>query len=164
MKSITAYRIVRDKYASNPLDGQGAARYAGRWNESGHALVYLSDSPALAAWELFVHTDLEKYALSLLDKFQLCRVEFNNIEIDKVELESLPKKWSENHNITRKIGQDWLLSGKTPLLRVPSVVIPQSANYLFNPTFKSLQMKCVMQSFVFDERLRDKISAMMPKQ
>jgi RES domain-containing protein len=161
MKSITAYRIVRDKYASNPLDGQGAAMHAGRWNEVGHALVYLSDSPALAAWELFIHTDLAKYAQSIQDKYHLCRVEFDDVEIDSVEVESLPKKWSKSYKLTRKIGRDWWLAGKTPLLRVPSVVIPQSVNYLFNPAFKSLQPRCVLQPFVFDERLSDKIAAMM---
>ncbi|WP_062057749.1 RES family NAD+ phosphorylase [Cellvibrio sp. OA-2007] len=34
---------------------------------------------------------------------------------------------------TRAIGDEWLISGSSLFMRVPSAVVPHSFNYLFNP-------------------------------
>lgn len=46
---------------------------------------------------------------------------------------SLGAAWDEDPSATQKIGDEWLRSGRTALLRVPSVIVPATWNVLFNP-------------------------------
>ena len=55
--SITAWRIVRARFADSAFDGEGARRYGGRWNSRGTRMVYTAGSQALAALEMLVHLD-----------------------------------------------------------------------------------------------------------
>src|SRR5262249_9075605 len=45
----------------------------------------------------------------------------------------LPRAWKTDVTSTRMIGDRWLARARTPLLRVPSVLAPESFNYLLNP-------------------------------
>ena len=51
------YRVLRAAYARNPLDGEGACRYGGRWSSTGTRLGYASERESLAMLEYFVHLD-----------------------------------------------------------------------------------------------------------
>ncbi|MBM2839324.1 MAG: family phosphorylase, partial [Deltaproteobacteria bacterium] len=51
------FRIAKTKYI-NDLSGNGARVYGGRWNEKGVAVIYTSESRALAALEFLVHTPM----------------------------------------------------------------------------------------------------------
>ena len=46
---------------------------------------------------------------------------------------ALPADWREQAALTRALGDDWLRDGATALLRVPSAIVPEAANYLLNP-------------------------------
>src|SRR5436305_6165167 len=52
---ITSWRIVKAKHAVGAFNGEGARVAGGRWNSPGVAMVYTSESAALAALELLVH-------------------------------------------------------------------------------------------------------------
>ena len=126
---IKIWRIVKAKYAREAFDGRGAKSYGGRWNHPGKLVVYASDSLPLAALELFVHLEGQPY-------FKLNTISANisaNTEITQIE--KLPKNW---HSFpapmsTKDIGSKWLNSNQTAVLKVPSVMIPDSYNYLLNP-------------------------------
>ena len=82
------YRIASIRYASNNSDG--ARLYGGRWNEPGTPVIYSSASPSLAALEVLVHfqmipADYRVINIALPD----------NLEIETVEIASLPSDWHE---------------------------------------------------------------------
>ena len=45
----------------------------------------------------------------------------------------LPVDWLERTDLTRATGDRWLHAGRSPLLRVPSAVVPETFNVLLNP-------------------------------
>ena len=50
------------------------------------------------------------------------------------ELDPLPKGWREiDSPVAMAAGTEWVVSGRTAVLRVPSVVVPEEANYVINP-------------------------------
>ena len=56
---------------------------------------------------------------------------------------------------SRQIGDEWLESKDTPVLRVPSALIPRQTNYLLNPEhplFGAIQV-IEITPFAFDRRL-----------
>jgi RES domain-containing protein len=42
-------------------------------------------------------------------------------------------QWQGDQEMTRLIGNAWLVSLETPLARVPSAIMPHTWNYLLNP-------------------------------
>jgi RES domain-containing protein len=109
------------------LDGIGATLNPGRWNSFGHAVVYCADHPASALLEILVHIDV-----SLLpDSFQLLKISTP----DNVTLatEKLPSNWATNESITKAIGDEWLKSRSSLLLKIPSAILPDVFNILINP-------------------------------
>jgi RES domain-containing protein len=64
-------------------------------------------------------------------------------------------EWKQDLELTRSIGDTWLASLETPLARVPSVIAPQTWNYLLNPEHtdaKKVQVAEVIKER-FDSRL-----------
>ena len=55
--TCTVWRIATDtpNYEADDLSGAGAKATGGRWNEKGMAVVYASETRALACLETFVH-------------------------------------------------------------------------------------------------------------
>lgn len=52
---MKVWRLARSAYTAPT--GEGAKKYGGRWNLPGQAVVYTSESLALAAVEALVHAD-----------------------------------------------------------------------------------------------------------
>jgi RES domain-containing protein len=63
--------------------------------------------------------------------------------------------WKHDLELTRRIGDAWLVSLKTPLARVPSVLAPQTWNYLLNPEHPEAKQVVVAEVIreQFDNRL-----------
>jgi RES domain-containing protein len=53
------------------------------------------------------------------------------------------------------IGDEWLLSGRTAVLRVPSIIVPQATNLLLNPKHSLAASANIISAepFKFDPRL-----------
>ncbi len=64
--------------------------------------------------------------------------------------------WQFDENYTRDLGDKWIASVSTPLLQVPSAVMPSSTNYLINPLHKdAANIKITkQQTHALDPRLR----------
>ena len=146
------WRLTRAQYASTAFDGEGGRLYGGRWNSPGRAVVYLAGSLALAALEILVHVKSQRE----LEGYIKIRVEAPESLVGEVE--TLPENWQQGRapDETRAIGDAWLVAAETPLLRVPSVVIPEEHNYLLNPQHPDFEKLATGEAepFAFDLRLR----------
>ena len=134
---IISYRVVKEKYLDSAFDGEGARLYSGRWNSKGVSAVYTSDSLALCSLEIFVH--LPSY--TLLAGFVYITVVFDS---DLVVQAPLINGWDERpiSKISQAIGDQWVKEGRSSILRVPSVLMPDGHNYLINinhPDFKKIK-------------------------
>ena len=47
--------------------------------------------------------------------------------------EGLASSWTTNETVTKTIGDEWLKSGSSLLLKVPSAILPDVFNVLINP-------------------------------
>jgi RES domain-containing protein len=115
------------------LAGVGGLRAGGRWHFAGQPIVYLAEHPALALLEILVH--LEVGSLDQLPRsYQLLRLEVDeSITVAEIGIATLPDDWKADCNWTQNAGTEWLCGGSTPLLKVPSAVVPFASNYLLNP-------------------------------
>lgn len=150
---ITAWRIVHVRLASDAFSGDGARLYGGRWNHPGRDMVYTASSVSLAALELLVHLE----AAQLLESYVQISVSFGSGLCRTLDLEHMPHDWSSNPapESTKNIGDEWLASGESPVLKVPSVLVPTESVYLINPLHPGFPEVRTggAGSFEFDARL-----------
>jgi RES domain-containing protein len=153
---VTAWRIVKPRFAKPPVaafDGEGARRFGGRWNSKGVPMVYLGGSLALAALELLVH--LESDGLDHHIAIPVTIPDELVLELSAISTKALPRTWTNNHVLTRNLGDSWIASRHSLALRVPSAVIPQETNVLLNPLHPDMATLGIgkAQAFHFDQRL-----------
>jgi RES domain-containing protein len=138
----TVGRICRRPFAD--LSGDGARLYGGRWNTPGRPLIYGAETAALAVLEVRVHLDLDWDMLP--DDYVLVGIETAAIVAENI---------NEPPDDPRTIGDVWIESRRSALLRVPSWIVPESHNVLINPAHPdapSIQLGSV-RPFQFDQRL-----------
>ena len=140
---MEAWRICRRPYAD--LSGEGARLVGGRWNRRGAAVVYLAEHPALAVLEVLVHLDLPPELLPA--DYVLLRAELPF----RAEDPALAQIYNPE-----TVGNGWLRTGGSPLLRVPSVLVPHTYNLLLNPVHRMAPRAKIVsvEPFVFNPRFR----------
>jgi RES domain-containing protein len=115
------------------LSGDGGLHASGRWHTRGRRVVYLADHPASALVEVMVHLEID--AEDLPTHYQLFGVDVpDDIAIARLDEAELPEDWRQQSALTRARGDAWLSENTSALLRVPSAIVPEGANYLLNPT------------------------------
>jgi RES domain-containing protein len=136
------------------LDGRGGLLAPGRWHSQGHAIVYLAETPAGALTEVLVHLELDAAALPKSYKLLKCEIP-DYLKIRIITKSDLPANFSTNVIATRTIGDEWLSSKKTALLKVPSVIVPETCNVLLNPEHKDTARVKVLwhEEYPWDSRL-----------
>jgi RES domain-containing protein len=129
--SIRAWRITPKRYEDTAFSGLGAEEYGGRFNSDGTALVYTSESLALATLELLVRANDRR---RLQDRVCL-PVSFPSPHVTVLNAEDLPERWNSRPYTpdSQHVGDAWVESETSLVLRVPSVVVPVENNYLINP-------------------------------
>ena len=149
------WRICRRPYAD--LAREGARLFGGRWNSPGRPVVYTAETAALAVLEVRVHLDL---TVDLLPAdFVLMKIETAKRTRTKSVRgsRSAAPAIATATKVTSEIeyGDEWLESLRTPLLRVPSSIVPESRNVLINPLHPDARSITVasIRLFEFDERL-----------
>lgn len=136
------------------LSGRGGLNSPGRWHAGRTEIVYLAESPPGALLERMVHLELD--AAELPSLYQLIAVEVpDEIAFDHVPEASLPENWRSDDRVTQAIGDRWLEEKRTALLRVPSAIVPETANWLLNPAHPSAAATRVVRVIrtPFDSRL-----------
>ena len=126
-----AWRIVKQRHSHGAFDGEGARLYGGRWNSPGVPAVYASESRALATLEVLA--GLQTHAP--LPAYVLISVEFDDPVVAAIELDDLPSDWRQYPppSSTQRLGDDWITQGDSPVLRVPSALVPKESNFVLNP-------------------------------
>lgn len=147
------FRIAKKNHVGD-LSGMGARLYGGRWNNKGVAVVYTSESRALAALEYLVHvpmstipTDLKMMELIIPER----------VIPEDIDPSILPPKWREYPPPQRlaTLGSNWVHSNRSLLLRIPSSVVENEFNVLINPDHKDfilIETRSPVR-FAFDSRL-----------
>lgn len=127
----SAWRIVKSKHAGSAFDGEGARTYGGRWNSRGTPVVYLAESRALALLEVLVHL----HDIALLEHYVRFGVEYHGRLCTQLERASLPEAWNASPPPAElaRLGDEWVASRRSALLRVPSAVVPEEHLVLLNP-------------------------------
>lgn len=134
--------------------GFGATRGNGRWHRSGPLmLVYAASSRALAMLEKRVHSNDYQPVDQALVKLTL--PEDSEI-LDVATRYALPADWREQEALTQEIGIDWLTTGASLAMWVPSYVVTREKNLLINPThpdYARISLEIEDHPFEFDPRL-----------
>jgi RES domain-containing protein len=139
---MLAWRLCREAFAD--LRGEGARIYGGRWNSPGQPLVYAASTAALAVLEVRVHLDLPPELLP--DDYVLVTIDLNDLPVEEVvRTPAAPQAF----------GDAWIRDQRTPILRVPSVIVPESPNLLLNPAHPAGVGATIVgkRRFGFDRRL-----------
>jgi RES domain-containing protein len=149
---MIVFRLCKAKYCRD-LSGKGAEKNGGRWNSRGIAVVYTSESRALAVTELAVHTPLSIVPLGI----KIVTIEIpDTIPIYQINSSKLPKGWKQatHHPSTKKIGDLWLKNNEHLLMKVPSAVIKGDHNFLINPSHAEFHLIKILKTeeFFFDSR------------
>jgi RES domain-containing protein len=151
---VRAWRICKERFANTAFDGEGAFRDGGRWNSEGVRVVYVAGSAALATLEILVHVS---------DPDDLYRTPYVLIPVDFAphlvsEPPALPPGWYEDPPPVdaAAIGDQWVESQTSVLLKVPSAVIHSEFNYLINPVHPRFGELVIgpAEPFQFDSRLK----------
>jgi RES domain-containing protein len=154
MADIIGWRIVKEKHAKSAFSGEGARIFEGRWNSAGVRMVYCSEHLSLAALEILVHTQ----PVTLRDKFRIFRVSWDEAIMSAIDLRKLPKGWNAQLPglISKNIGDEWVHSGRSAVLVVPSVIVPLEKTFLLNPKHRDFGKIKIKDggSFYLDPRLR----------
>jgi RES domain-containing protein len=146
------WRLYRAEHGPG-LDGIGGTFADGRWHTRGARVVYLGASAAIVVLERLAHTDPDLLPSDL----RLACFEFPQTisGINADEISALPANWIQDENATRRIGGQWWREHSSPLLVVPSAILPEESNYVLNaqhPGAKSLLL-IRDRPFTFDPRL-----------
>jgi len=151
--TLTTWRIVKARRAADAFDGEGARLEGGRWNSPGTAMVYTSQSAALAALEMLVHLGRG----SMLSAYVLMPCAFDHALVSRLDRTRLPDNWRSYPAPPQlqQIGDEWVRGGASAVLEVPSAVIETDSNHLLNPHHRGFRTVRVMkpQPFEFDLRL-----------
>ena len=161
---MLVWRLTREAHAqhartgdptNHPLSGEGARRYGGRWNHPGTAVVYSSSSLSLAVLEYLVNLHVEDLPVDLV----AVTIEVpDDLPRSQIRVKNLPRNWRVFPAVEelKDIGTNWTRRNKTPVLIVPSVVIPTELNCLINPAHpQTARVKVAsIKPFSLDTRLR----------
>ena len=148
------WRVARKAHAEHPLSGEGARLHGGRWNHAGVPVVYTSQSLSLAVLEYLVNVSVA----DLPDDLVSVQIEIpDELRVTSIAIKDLPNGWRTFPAIEdlKDIGTNWASKGSTPILIVPSVVIPTELNYLINPKHRLIDRLRIVSVdlFALDARL-----------
>jgi RES domain-containing protein len=114
------WRLSGATYA-HAFDGGYGLLFDGRWNTVGHAVTYAATSPALCVLEKLVHIEDP----GLMPALVMVRYDVpDDLAVRELDVITLPADWRMQESLTQTLGDDWHARIETPLLRVPSAIVP----------------------------------------
>jgi RES domain-containing protein len=114
------------------FDSIGGLLTAGQWHSKGRPILYCTQNPSTALLETLVHIEID--AEDRPSCFRVLKIEGpDSLSIEVVNPGTLPRDWADDLAITQGVGDEWLASGTSLLLEVPSVLVPETWNVLVNP-------------------------------
>lgn len=151
---MVLYRIAKTAYAGD-LSGSGPRLYGGRWNPKGVSVIYTSENRALAALEFFVHLS----RAVILPDLRLISIEVpESASRKELSVSDLPRGWRAYPAPPElaAIGANWIRSGESLLLRVPSALMPPEGNVLINPAHTEMSRVRIVEDveYTLDQRMK----------
>ena len=147
---MEVFRVTQAKYA----DRSYASGWEGRWNTEGQKVIYTASSRSLACLENLVH----RRGQGLTSAFKVMVIHIpDDLSQQRIELTDLASDWNR-HTDTKdyqRLGSSWYTDGLSPVLSVPSAVIPTERNIVINtehPDSQRIQL-IHTEPFHFDPRL-----------
>lgn len=133
------------------LSGDGGLHFSARWHTAGRPIVYLAESPAGAMIEVLVHLELDESDWP--QSYHLLQVSYPDHL--RMETPKPGKSWRGSLAVSRRVGDEWLGSGRSALARVPSAILPQTWNVLLNPEHADAKGIRIVRTIkaVYDPRL-----------
>ena len=148
---IRAWRIVDATRVANAFSGEGPWLRGGRWNSAGVRVVYAAENAALAALEVLVHLR----QMASLPEFVVISCDFDEKLVTNIG--DVPANWREYPPPPQlqAMGDEWVRSARSAVLRVPSVIVPGENNYLLNPAHPKFKRIAIgkPERFALDPRL-----------
>jgi RES domain-containing protein len=148
---MITYRICNLSFKDD-ISGNGAKLYGSRWNSVGTPMLYLASSISLAWLEMLVHLQLQDKSTD----FALLYVNIpSNAEIQELQTGKLKQHWQSDAGYTQFIGDEFVRSKQKLILKVPSALVEEEANYLVNPLHPDFKKTEIIKTkiFQFDHRL-----------
>jgi len=154
---MRVYRLIRARWVSQALTGEGARRYGSRWNPKGVPMIYTASTLSLAALETLVHFAIDTAPVD----YVALTIRVPSDAIERVAPNELPPDW----NVTpapascQELGARWARQSKSLGLAVPSAVVPSETNILLNPLHPDFPEVVLekQEPFLFDSRLLKRI-------
>ena len=156
--TVALWRVASDTpaWSADDLSGKGAASQGARWNHPGERVTYASTSIALAAWETRAHF---ARGAALPGNRYLVRIDVPDELWAAREILKRPPPvgWDAVPEglVSRHAGSGWLAAGRSALLAVPSVIIPEEDNVLIDPRHPEATRITAtkLRRFVYDHRV-----------
>jgi len=155
---FTCWRIAVDapQYTADDTTGAGAKATGGRWNRKGRAVLYTSGSVALACLETVVHSRTGSLPMNRY----LVRIDIPPAAWSartEQTVQSLPLGWDAvpEGRVSLDLGDAWLAAGDSPVLVVPSAIVPEESNVLIDPAHplcRGLSAR-KLRRWLYDQRL-----------
>jgi RES domain-containing protein len=149
------WRLSGEQHARS-LDGGYGLAHDGRWNTAGHAVTYCATSPSLCVLEKLVHVEDP----DLLPALVMVRYDVpERLGMETLGIADLPDRWRVQESWTQQRGDQWHATRATPLLGVPSVIVPlpgsPDMNVLINHRHEAAGAITIVtaEPFVLDVRL-----------
>lgn len=136
MSTVRVFRIVHRRYADEPFSGKGGLYAASRWANRGRLVSYAAGSLALATLEKITGAG----SLDRLGEMVYADAHVDEDAVWHPSDDDLPSGWNRRPSGTasRAFGDRWLGEQTSVVLCVPSVVVPESWNYVINPSHSSV--------------------------
>ena len=148
---MIVYRITLAIYSTKLTASGNPAR----WNSKDVKMIYTAESRALACLENIVHRNSK----GLQSNFRIMQISIpDNISMEEITETDMVPEWKEFYKMpyTQALGDKWIHSAKTAVLKVPSVVVNGDSNYLLSPAHKDFGSIKLIKTlpFEFDERIK----------
>ena len=146
---MLAFRIAHYKYAHS-LSVSG---FEGRWNSKGKLVLYASENIAASLLENIIY----RTGTGFNNDYKIMVIYHPEEHIEQIITSNLPKDWRsmESYDQLQKIGNSWYDEQRSLCLKVPSSILPDNYNIIFNtthPEFKNVKLIDVLD-YEPDERL-----------
>jgi RES domain-containing protein len=150
---MRVYRLIRARWVSQALTGEGARHYGSRWNPKGVPMVYTASTLSLAALEALVHFAIDTAPLD----YVALTIRVPDAAVERVVDKQLPSDWHTTPApaACQELGARWAAEARSLGLSVPSAVVPSENNILLNPLHPDFSKVTLenQEPFVFDSRL-----------
>jgi RES domain-containing protein len=132
---MIVYRISNEEYKDD-ISGSGAAVNGSRWNSMGVRMLYSSEFISLCILESLVHLR-QSYIPSSQYLLQIELPQTDNFK--EISVEKINKNWNKETAYTQWMGDQFINSKISLVLKIPSAIVPQEHNFLINPLHKDFK-------------------------